>query len=352
MANSHNDKSDNREQAKLVDRFGRQVSYVRMSVTDRCDFRCVYCMDEEMTFVPRSEVLSLEEMELIARAFVDLGVQKIRLTGGEPLVRSGIVQLCQSIAGIRGLGELVMTTNGSQLAKLANDLKQAGVSRLNVSLDSLQEEKFRELTRTGELRKVLSGIDAALEAGFTRVKLNAVILNGRNEDEVLPLIDYALQKGLDVSFIEEMPLGVISEHSRKETFVSSAQLREIISQRYILSPIKDLEQTNGPSKYYSIADRRSDGESSYSSRIGFISPHSENFCADCNRVRVTAEGRLLLCLGNEHSADLKKVVRENPGDLEVLKQAITVAMDLKPEKHHFDLDSEPQIVRFMNTTGG
>ena len=155
-----------------------------------------------------------------------------------------------------------------------------------------------------------------------------------------------------MSFIEEMPLGVISEHSRKETFVSSAQLREIISQRYILSPLNDLEQTNGPSKYYSVADRRSDGESSYSSRIGFISPHSENFCADCNRVRVTAEGRLLLCLGNEHSADLKKVVRENPGDLEVLKQAITVAMDLKPEKHHFDLDSEPQIVRFMNTTGG
>lgn len=349
MANSHN---DNREQAKLVDRFGRNVSYVRMSVTDRCDFRCVYCMDEEMTFVPRSEVLSLEEMELIARAFVELGVQKIRLTGGEPLVRSGIVQLCQSIASIPGLGELVMTTNGSQLARLASDLKQAGVSRLNVSLDSLQEEKFRELTRTGELRKVLSGIDAALESGFKRIKINAVILNGRNEDEVLPLIDYALKQGLDVSFIEEMPLGVISEHSRKETFVSSAQLREIISQRYILSPLNGVEQTNGPSKYYSIADGRSDCELSYSSRIGFISPHSENFCADCNRVRVTAEGRLLLCLGNEHSADLKKVVRENPGDLEVLKQAIILAMDLKPEKHHFDLDGEPQIVRFMNTTGG
>jgi cyclic pyranopterin phosphate synthase len=352
MAYSSSDNSNNSEQARLVDRFGRQVSYVRMSVTDRCDFRCVYCMDEEMTFVPRSEVLSLEEMELIARAFVELGVQKIRLTGGEPLVRSGIVQLCQSIAGISGLGELVMTTNGSQLVKLANDLKQAGVSRLNVSLDSLQEEKFRELTRTGELSKVLQGIDAALEAGFERIKLNAVILNGRNEDEVLPLIDYALHKGLDLSFIEEMPLGVISEHSRRETFVSSAQLREIISQRYTLSPSNSGNQTSGPSRYYSIAETSSGLERAYSSRIGFISPHSENFCADCNRVRVTAEGRLLLCLGNEHSADLKKVVRENPGNLEELKRAITLAMDLKPEKHHFDLDSEPQIVRFMNTTGG
>ena len=340
----------------LVDRFGRRVNYVRMSVTDRCDFRCVYCMDEEMTFVPRSEVLTLEEMELVARAFVDLGVEKIRLTGGEPLVRSGVIKLCEGIAAIPGLDELVMTTNGSQLPKLASQLKEAGVGRLNISLDSLDERKFRELTRTGELGKVLAGIDAALDAGFERVKLNAVILNGRNEDEVLPLVEYALLKGLDLSFIEEMPLGVISEHSRKETFVSSAELRLLIREQYDLRRVSDDGATGGPSRYYSVspkaADARNGSSVHYQSRLGFISPHSDNFCADCNRVRVTAEGRLLLCLGNEHSADLKKVLRDHPGDLDVLKQAIVAAMDLKPEKHHFDLDAEPQIVRFMNTTGG
>lgn len=338
------------DQKKLVDRFGRSVSYVRMSVTDRCDFRCVYCMDEEMTFVPRSEVLSLEEIALIARAFVELGVQKIRLTGGEPLVRSGIVKLCEDIAAISGLEELVMTTNGSQLTKLAAELRKVGVRRLNISLDSLDENKFRELTRTGELQKVLSGIDAAIAAGFERIKLNAVVLNGRNEDEVLPLVDYALRKGLDLSFIEEMPLGTITEHSRKETFVSSAELRSRINARYALTPLENTSQTSGPSRYYSVLG---EGErASASSRIGFISPHSENFCADCNRVRVTAEGRLLLCLGNEHSADLKQVVRAHPGDLDALKKSIISAMDLKPEKHHFDLESAPQIVRFMNTTGG
>lgn len=341
---------NSRQQDKLVDRFGRSVSYVRMSVTDRCDFRCVYCMDEEMTFVPRSEVLTLEEMELIAQAFVELGVQKIRLTGGEPLVRSGIGKLCEGISAIPGLDELVMTTNGSQLTRLAQELKSAGVRRLNISLDSLDEDKFRELTRTGDLQKVLSGIDAAIDAGFERIKLNAVVLNGRNEDEVLPLVDYALHKGLDLSFIEEMPLGAITEHSRKETFVSSAELRSLISARYALASLDDAPLTGGPSRYFSVSEI--DGGKRYSSRIGFISPHSENFCADCNRVRVTAEGRLLLCLGNEHSADLKKVVRESPGDINVLKKAIITAMDLKPEKHHFDLESAPQIVRFMNTTGG
>lgn len=339
-----------RQQTRLVDRFGRSVSYVRMSVTDRCDFRCVYCMDEEMTFVPRSEVLTLEEMELVARAFVELGVQKIRLTGGEPLVRSGITRLCADIAAIPGLDELVMTTNGSQLSTLAQELKSAGVRRLNVSLDSLDEDKFRELTRTGDLQKVLTGIDAAIDAGFERIKLNAVVLNGRNESEVLSLVDYALRKGIDLSFIEEMPLGVISEHSRKETFLSSAGLRALIGERYALLPWNGGVQTDGPSRYFAISDKG--GGRPYESRIGFISPHSENFCADCNRVRVTAEGQLLLCLGNEHSADLKKVVRENPGDIRVLKEAIIAAMDLKPEKHHFDLESAPQIVRFMNTTGG
>lgn len=328
----------------LIDRFGRQVSYLRLSVTDRCDFRCVYCMDEDMTFVPRAQVLSLEEMVLVAKAFVALGGRKIRITGGEPLVRQGIVDLCEQISVIEGLDELVMTTNGSQLIKYAAPLRQAGVQRLNISLDSLNEQRFKELTRVGDLDKVLKGIDSAIDAGFERLKLNAVILKGRNADEVIDLVDFAVSKGLDLSFIEEMPLGAISEHSRKEEFVSSAELREIIGTRYTLNPLEDEEVLGGPSRYYSLPDTNT--------KLGFISPHSENFCASCNRVRVTAEGRLLLCLGNEHSKDLRKVIRESQGDFETLKAHLVSAMDLKPEKHHFDLDSEPDIIRFMNATGG
>ncbi len=326
---------------QLVDRFGRRVEYIRLSVTDRCDFRCVYCMAEEMQFLPRSEVLSLEELYFVARAFVELGVNKIRLTGGEPLVRRGILTLVEQLGQLPA--ELLITTNGSQLAAMAADLKRLGVDRLNISLDSLQADKFKRLTRTGRLEQVLAGIDAAIAAGFKRIKLNAVVLKGRNDDEVLDLIAFARSKGLDITFIEEMPLGAITEHDRAEVYCSSDELLEMISAEYVLTDSG--EKTGGPSHYYRMADS--------DSRIGFISPHSHNFCSECNRVRMTVEGRLLLCLGNEHSKDLRRVIREYPNDIEVLKQHLIQAMELKPEQHHFDLDDEtPQIVRFMNMTGG
>lgn len=326
----------------LVDRFARSVDYIRISVTDRCDFRCVYCMSEQMSFVPRPQVLSLEEIEQTARAFVALGVKKIRLTGGEPLVRRGIVSLCRRLSALDGLDELVMTTNGSQLAKLADEVCAAGVKRLNISLDSLRPERFAALTRTGRLDQVVAGIDAACAAGFKRIKLNAVIMKGRNEDEVLDLVEFARERNLDISFIEEMPLGVIREHNRKESYCSSEAVRDLIQQRYAL--LDSTQVTAGPSRYYKMADS--------ASRIGFISPHSHNFCHACNRVRLTVEGRLLLCLGNEHSCDLRALLRAPGFDPARLEQAIIKAMDLKPEKHEFDLEGEPQILRFMNMTGG
>ncbi len=326
----------------LIDRFNRQVEYVRLSVTDRCDFRCVYCMAEDMTFAPRADILTLEELGLIARAFVELGVKKIRLTGGEPLVRQNVISLVDQVGQLDGLNELTLTTNGSQLTKQAQALHNAGVKRINISIDSLKPERFKTITRTGELQTVLNGIDTAIDTGFQRIKLNAVILKGRNEDEIIDLVNFARDKKVDISFIEEMPLGLIDEHNRALSFCSSDEIRDIISAHYPLTSTD--ENTGGPSHYYSMADS--------DSRIGFISPHSHNFCHLCNRVRVTVEGRLLLCLGNEHSADLRAVLRANPGDIAPLKQAIIDAMELKPEKHHFNLDEEPQIVRFMNMTGG
>ena len=326
----------------LLDRFGRRVDYVRLSVTDRCDFRCVYCMAEDMQFVPRREILTLEELLGLAEAFVSLGVTKIRLTGGEPLVRQNLLWLAERIAALPGLRELVLTTNGSRLAKLAAPLRAAGVKRLNVSLDSLQPARFREITRTGNLADVLAGIEAARRAGFEGLKLNSVILRGRNDDEVLPLVAFARDNGLDIGFIEEMPLGEILEHDRASTFVSSEELRERIGSRWSLTPTA--ESSGGPSRYWRMPDSET--------RVGFISPHSHNFCHLCNRVRVTVEGRLLLCLGNEHSADLRTVLRAHPGDGERLRQAIITAMDLKPERHHFALDDAPQVLRFMNMTGG
>ncbi|WP_420599867.1 GTP 3',8-cyclase MoaA [Neptuniibacter sp.] len=324
----------------LTDRFGRTVDYIRISVTDRCDFRCVYCMAEEMKFLPHAQVLTLEELEQVAAAFVSLGVNKIRLTGGEPLVRRGVIKLIKAIGKMDA--ELAITTNGSQLEGMAGELKQAGVNRLNVSIDSLQAERFKEMTRIGKLPKVIAGIDAAIAAGFDRIKLNAVIMKGRNDDEVLDLVNFARHKGIDLSFIEEMPLGHISEHNRAEAYCSSDEVRQLIEQKYALQPTT--EKTAGPSRYYRMPESES--------RIGFISPHSHNFCGDCNRVRVTVEGRLLLCLGNEHSVDLRAVLRRYPGDMEKLRQTIIDAMDLKPEKHEFNLEDEPQIVRFMNMTGG
>ncbi len=326
----------------LVDRFGRAVTYVRLSVTDRCDFRCLYCMAEDMTFLPRDQILSLEELFCLARAFTKLGVKKIRLTGGEPLVRRGVLGLVERLGQLPGLDELVMTTNGSQLSRYAADLRRAGVRRLNISLDSLCPTRFRELTRVGDLEQVLQGIRAAQEQGFERIKLNSVILKGRNDDEILDLVEFARREALDLSFIEEMPLGQVSSHARAETFISSAAIRARIAARYPL--IASPESSGGPARYYRMSNSNV--------RIGFISPHSHNFCHLCNRVRVTVEGRLLLCLGNEHSVDLRQVMREFPDDLGRLKEAIIDGMALKPERHHFALDEEPQIVRFMNMTGG
>jgi cyclic pyranopterin phosphate synthase len=327
----------------LLDSFSRRVDYLRMSVTDRCDFRCVYCMAEDMEFLPRQRILTLEELYQLAESFVGLGTRKIRLTGGEPLIRPGVVELCKRIAALPGLRELCMTTNGSQLGKLAGPLFEAGLKRLNISLDSLDPQRFRELTRTGDLANVIAGIDAANAAGFQRTKLNCVVMKGRNDHEINDLVAFAIDRGLDISFIEEMPLGVISEHSRAEAFYSSAQVRERIAERYTL--IDSAESTQGPSRYWRLAEAPH-------IRLGFISPHSHNFCATCNRVRLTVEGRLLLCLGNEHSVDLKDVLRRYPGEPKRLESAIIEAMKIKPYRHNFELNDDVQVVRFMNMTGG
>lgn len=328
---------------QLIDKFNRVVDYIRISVTDRCDFRCVYCMAEDMVFAPRAEVLTLEEIELISQAFIEMGVSKIRLTGGEPLVRKGVVDLVSKISKFDGLKELNMTTNGSQLPQLAYTLKDAGLDRINISLDSLKAERFKELTRTGDLNTVLKGIQTAKEAGFKRIKINAVILKGQNDDEIMDLVRFVRKHELDISFIEEMPLGQIDHHDRAQTFIGSDYIRNVIEENYELASIDD--NSGGPSRYWRFID-------GHNSRIGFISPHSHNFCSSCNRVRITAKGRLLLCLGNEHSVDLKAVVRKYPNELEPLKQVIREAMMIKPERHEFDLAQDVQILRFMNTTGG
>ena len=327
---------------RLVDRYGRTVNYVRISVTDRCDFRCVYCMDEEMQFVPRARLLTLEELALCAQAFSELGVGKIRITGGEPLVRSNVLKLFREIGAMPGVRELVLTTNGSQLPKMAKQLKQAGVRRINISLDSLDADRFRDITRVGDLSKVLAGIDAAQQAGFERIKLNSVILKNRNHDEVTGLVRFASSRGMDISFIEEMPLGVIGDHDRAEAYYSSDQIRRDLEQSFTLIPTT--ESTGGPSRYFKLAET--------GTRVGFISPHSHNFCGDCNRVRLTCEGRLLLCLGQEHSVDLRAVLRSHPGDIGKLKQAIRDSMHIKPKGHEFDLGAKPVIFRHMNVTGG
>jgi GTP 3',8-cyclase len=335
MANSH-------IPPQLIDRFGRTVDYLRISITDRCDFRCVYCMSEEMTFLPREQVLSLEELYTIAKAFTELGVKKIRITGGEPLVRKGALNLLENIGGIESLHELVVTTNGSQLENMALPLKNAGVKRINISLDTLDANKFRAITRTGDLQQVLRGIDAARGAGFERIKINSVILKDKNHQEVIDLVQFAVDKGIDISFIEEMPLGMVSQHDRSAAYYSSDSIKADLATRFSL--LASTEKTGGPSVYYKVQGRQT--------RVGFISPHSANFCSTCNRVRLTAEGRLLLCLGNEHSVDLKQVIRANPGNMDILKQTIVDAMLIKPEKHEFNIHEQPVILRHMSVTGG
>lgn len=336
------DDKTNIQQEVLIDKFNRVVDYVRISVTDRCDFRCVYCMDDEMQFVPRAQLLTLEEISKIAQAFTELGVKKIRITGGEPLIRRNVIRLFEDIGQLPGLDELVLTTNGSQLTKLAQPLKDAGVKRINISLDSLDAEKFKRITRVGELINVIAGIDAAIAVGFEKIKLNAVILKNRNDDEIIDLVRYASERDMDISFIEEMPLGVIGDHDRAEVYYSSDQIRNDLEKEFTLVPTT--ETTGGPSKYYKLTGT--------GTRVGFISPHSHNFCEQCNRVRLTCEGRLLLCLGQEHSVDLRKTLRAYPGDMDKLKQAIRDSMLIKPKGHDFNLTEKPIIFRHMNVTGG
>ncbi len=328
--------------AQLFDTFGRHVNYLRISVTDRCDFRCVYCMSEQMKFLPRAQLLTLEELLTVSRAFVELGVEKIRITGGEPLLRTHVLKLFQDLGRLKGLRELVTTTNGAQLLKLAAPLKAAGVKRINISLDSLNAEKFKRITRTGKLETVLAGIDAAIQAGFERIKLNSVILKNHNDDEIIDLVRFAIDRRIDISFIEEMPLGTIGDHDRAVTYYSSDQIRADLERTITLIPT--VKNTGGPSKYYQVADT--------GTYVGFISPHSHNFCDQCNRVRLTAEGRLLLCLGQEHSVDLRHIVRTYPDDEERLKRAIRDAMTIKPRGHEFNLNAPAVILRHMNVTGG
>jgi cyclic pyranopterin phosphate synthase len=329
-------------QPSLVDRFNRRISYLRISVTDRCDLRCIYCMSENMAFVPRSQLLTLEELYRVGKSFVEMGVGKIRITGGEPLTRRGVMQLFKSLGELDGLEDLTLTTNGTLLRRYAKDLKRAGVTRINISLDSLQQTRFKKITRTGDLRRTLDGIDAALEADFQRIKINSVIMKNRNHGEIPALVAFAEERGMDISFIEEMPLGETGDHDRAELFYSSHQVLQHLQPHYEL--IATTESTGGPARYYRI--NNSD------TRIGFISPHSHNFCDHCNRVRLTAEGRLLLCLGQEHSMDLRRVVRANPLDDEPLRQAIIDAMEIKPKGHEFDLTAKPVLFRHMNVTGG
>lgn len=328
---------------KLIDSFNRQVRYLRLSVTDRCNLRCTYCMAEDMTFLPKAKVLSIEEMAFIGRAFIELGVEKIRLTGGEPLVRKGVIELAQQLNANAGLKELVMTSNGVLLDKFAQSLVDAGVSRLNISIDSLRPDRFKTLTRFGNLEDVLRGIKAAKTVGFKRLKLNAVILQGVNDDEVLDLTQFAVEQGCDISFIEEMPLGDINSHERVNTQVDSVSIREQLERQYRLSNYDFIDKAAGPSRYLSIADT--------DTKVGFISPMSNNFCASCNRVRLTTEGRLLLCLGNEHSLDLRQIVRDHPDDIDTVKEAIVKSMTIKPERHYFD-PKDITITRYMSATGG
>lgn len=329
-------------ESKLTDQFGRPVDYIRLSITDRCDFRCVYCMGEDMTFLPRDEVLSLEECARLVKIFVGLGVSKVRITGGEPLVRKNALWLFEEIGQLKDLKELVLTTNGSQLSKQAKALKQAGVKRINISLDSLNPERFKKITRTGDLNQVLAGLQASIDAGFEGIKLNTVLMRGSNDDEAIDLVQFAIDKKIDISFIEEMPLGEVN-HTRDSTFVSNADTLKLLQSKYSLLP--STETTGGPARYWRVANSNT--------KIGFISPHSHNFCESCNRVRITCKGELYLCLGQEDKIELMPLLREYPDDDTPLIAAILDSMRVKPKGHDFDLRrAEPAVVRFMSHTGG
>lgn len=325
---------------QLIDPFGRTIEYLRISVTDRCDLRCSYCMSEDVEFLPRQDILSFEEILRLANSFAKLGVKKIRITGGEPLMRKKLPELIASIKAIPGIEEVVMTTNGTLLTEYAKPLFEAGLSRLNISLDTLKADRFHQLTRRDRLQAVLDGIAEAKKYAFDGIKLNAVVMRGMNDDEIIDLTDFAVSNDIDITFIEEMPLGEVG-YDRSVTFLSSADIKAVIEQQFEL--IDSAYKTGGPAVYSGLKDKKS--------RIGFISPHSNNFCSDCNRVRITAVGRLLLCLGNENSQDLRTFMREGADDQQLTDKLIS-ALQLKPEKHEFDLAEEVQILRFMSHTGG
>lgn len=325
----------------LVDKYGRRITYIRLSITDRCDFRCTYCMGEEMTFLPRSEVLSMEECLRIVSVFVGLGVNKVRITGGEPLVRRNVIWLMERLGEMAGLDQLVLTTNGSQLDRFAESLKNAGVRRLNVSLDTLDAERFRKITRTGDLHQVLRGIAAAKAAGFERTKINAVMMRGINDDELTRLVEFAVAEQLDISFIEEMPLGDIA--TRSATYMSSDEALERLAQNFTLTPSD--ENSGGPARYWRIPGVQT--------RVGFISPHSHNFCDTCNRVRITAKGELYPCLGQNDAIALLPLLRAENSSDDHLRQAIVDSMGIKPLGHDFTAQmTAPQVMRFMSMTGG
>jgi cyclic pyranopterin phosphate synthase len=326
--------------SQLIDQFGRQVDYIRLSITDRCDFRCVYCMAEEMSFLPRDEVLTLEECARLVKAFVRLGVTKVRITGGEPLVRKNALWLFEEIGAM--VPELVLTTNGSQLGEQAASLRKAGVKRINISIDSLKPERFKQITRTGRLEQVLAGLEASIHAGFEGIKINTVLMRGSNDDEATDLVQFAIDKKIDISFIEEMPLGDV-DHTRESTFVSNADTLALLQSKYSL--LSSTHNSGGPARYWQVADT--------STKIGFISPHSHNFCESCNRVRITCKGELYLCLGQEDKVDLMPLLRDNPNNDMPLINAILNSMAIKPKGHDFDLRrAEPAVIRFMSHTGG
>jgi len=299
-------------------------------------------MSEDMTFLPRDEVLSLEECARLVRVFVSLGVSKVRITGGEPLVRKNALWLFEEVGQLQGLNELVLTTNGSQLEKQAVALKNSGVKRINISVDSLKPERFKKITRTGDLNKVLNGIQASIDAGFEGIKLNTVLMRGSNDDEAADLVQFAIDKKIDISFIEEMPLGEV-DHTRNSTFVSNTDTLKLLQSKYLLTP--SLETTGGPARYWRVANS--------ATKIGFISPHSHNFCESCNRVRITCKGELYLCLGQEDKIELMPLLREFPHDDAPLIAAILGSMAIKPKGHDFDLKrAQPAVIRFMSHTGG
>lgn len=329
----------------MTDPFGRTIKYLRVSVTDRCDLRCFYCMSEDMTFLPKSDLLSLEELDRLCSAFIAKGVRKLRLTGGEPLVRRNVMSLVQSLSrhlDTGALDELTLTTNGSQLEKFAAELRGHGVRRINVSLDTLDPAKFRAITRWGDLDKVLRGIEAARTAGL-KVKINVVALKNMNEDEIPSLMEWAHGKGMDLTLIEVMPMGDIGE-GRIDQYLPLSLLRARLAGRYTLTDLAD--DTGGPARYAGVSET--------GGKLGFITPMTHNFCESCNRVRITCTGTLHTCLGHEDASDLRKPLRASSDDA-LLAAAIDRAIGLKPKGHDFIIDrrhNRPSVSRHMSVTGG